>query len=340
MRKVLAAVATFLTTLWAMAPVSAGEPRFPASAALHDGRLVHLDEVGRLRVWNLQDGSFDAEMSSRLAGESLVQIVADGKTLWAAGASRLFSVSQSNGSWKKLAEFDSGRERLLALAVVGGSPLLIFPTKVLDPTRKRTFKVATLTGDQPGGRMRINSLRLLASLGTDSMLWMGTGMGEWGGHLVGLDPRTGKWIQYYDALHYVTGITQGQSGELMVSWSMSHFDADTLIRVHGKDGKPVRSFPELRSRYYQLIAYSMHDGMLYGVENKDIVSIENGKPIALAALEGQIFESEPDAIGVAPGVGLLLPVAPEILIIVPKSGLPWQLKGGTLTRLAAPAQVQ
>lgn len=45
----------------------------------------------------------------------------------------------------------------------------------------------------------------------------------------------GKWVQYYDALHYITGITQSNSGELMVSWSMSHFDADTLIRIHRKN---------------------------------------------------------------------------------------------------------
>ena len=33
-------------------------------------------------------------------------------------------------------------------------------------------------------------LRILATHGTESMIWIGTGNGEWGGTLIGLDPAT------------------------------------------------------------------------------------------------------------------------------------------------------
>ena len=143
------------------------------------------------------------------------------------------------------------------------------------------------------------------------MLWIGTGYGEWGGHLVGLNPRTGEWVQYHDALHYVTGITQATPDELIVSWSMSHFGANTRIRVHKLDGTPKSSYPELDSKYYQRIAYSPYDKTLYGVENIDVVSIKEGKPSKIAELEGQLFEREPMAIGVSPGVAANTPDRPE-----------------------------
>src|SRR5262249_1822860 len=145
-------------------------------------------------------------------------------------------------------------------------------------------------------------LRVLAVYATKQELWIGTGYGEWGGHLLGLDPKTGDWVQYHDEHHYATSITQMSADEVVVSWSMSHFDADTLIRRHELDSNPSFSFPELDSRYYQIIAYSAFDETLYGVENTDVVTISNGRPTKIAKLTGQLFEREARAIGVAPGI--------------------------------------
>jgi hypothetical protein len=302
-----------------------------ATAVRHEGKLIHLDKAGRFRVWGLEDGRFDGETSSKLARVEVTHLASDGDKLWAAGKSALYSWSSKEESWQKVADFNGGDEALRALAGVGGSPLLIFPSKVLAPVSGRTFRVPTLKG-----QLEISSLRLLSSLATDSMLWIGTGQGEWGGHLVGLNPKTGEWVQYYDALHYVTGITQAKPDEVIVSWSMSHFDADTLIRVHKMDGTPKTSYPELDSKYYQGVAYNPYDGTLYGVENTDIVSIKDGEPSKIAELEGPIFEREPMAIGVSPGVARLLPIAKKTLIVVPNDGMPWRLNAGKLTRLRGP----
>lgn len=87
---------------------------------------------------------------------------------------------------------------------------------------------------------------------------------------------------------------------------MSHFGANTLIRVHKPDGTPKQSYLDLVDRYYQNIAYNPRDKVLYGVENTDVVSITDGKPTWIAALKGPLFEREPNAIGVAPGVAALL----------------------------------
>lgn len=116
---------------------------------------------------------------------------------------------------------------------------------------------------------------------------------------------------------------------------MSHFVANTLIRVHRQDGNPSVSFDELESHYFQKIVYSRFDKLLYGIDGKHLVSITNGKPSKLAELEGQVFEREAMAVGVSPGILALLPTAKNALIIVPNHGLPWRFQGGSLARLRA-----
>ncbi len=268
-----------------------------ATAVQYKGRLIGLDEEGRFHVWGLENGQFDEATSARMTRASVRHLASDGDKLWAADQSTLLLWSPEERSWKKVSNFEGEGEELEAIVGVSGRPLLVFASRVKDPVGGRTYQVPMLKG-----QIQTNSLRILAIQASDSMLWIGTGHGEWGGHLVGLNPRTGEWIQYYDALHYVTGITLATTDEIIVSWSMSHFNADTLIRVHKPDGTPKLSYPELDSKYYQRIAYSRFDKTLYGVENTDIVSIEGGKPSKIAELEGRLFEREPMAIGVSPGV--------------------------------------
>jgi len=69
-----------------------------------EDRLIHLDETGRIRAWALDDGAFDAELSTKLssAGEGIFHLASEtGKVwearkpnkLWAAGKSTLYSWS-------------------------------------------------------------------------------------------------------------------------------------------------------------------------------------------------------------------------------------------------------
>jgi hypothetical protein len=309
-----------------LGPACGAQDDRAAAAVVYKGKVIYLNEKGTFLVWDLKRGEVDREMSSKLSRESVAHLASDGDNLWAAGKSRLFSWSSEERSWKKLADFKGSG--LAALVGLGGSPLLVFPSKVMDPVGGRTFEVPMLKG-----QVRTNSLRILAVHTTDSMLWFGTGYGEWGGHLVGLNRRTGEWLQYYDPLHYVTGITEAAPGEVTVSWSMSHFGANTLIRIHKLDGTPKTTYPELDSKYYQKICYSPFDKTLYGVENTDVVSIREGKPSKIAKLDGKVFEREPKAIGVSPGIAVLLPVDQKTLIIVPNHGAPWKMMNGELTRL-------
>ena len=116
---------------------------------------------------------------------------------------------------------------------------------------------------------------------------------------------------------------------------MSHFVANTLIRVHRRDGDPSVSFGQLESHYFQKIAYSPFDKLLYGIDGKHLVSITNGKPSKLAELEGKVFEREAMAVGVSPGILALLPTAKNALVIVPSYGVPWRFERGGLARLRA-----
>jgi hypothetical protein len=308
---------------------SAEDERDLESAFVHRGMLVCLSDGGNACVWNLESGKSD--ISAKLSRKGLSRLATDGTKIWAADESTLYAWSQEESSWRNVAAFSGDRESLEELVAVGGGPLLVFPSQVKDVVGARTFKVPELTSTQ----VHTHKLRIRAVLGTDSMLWVGTGYGEWGGHLVGLTLKTGDWVQYYDALHYVTGIAS-EKGGVVVSWSMSHFEADTLIRLHKADASVRTEYPSLGSKYYQRIAYSSFDKTLYGIETSNVVSIREGQPTKVAELHGHLFEREPRAIGVAPGVLAVIPVAPSTLVVVPKNGEPWVIRKGEVTALKKP----
>jgi hypothetical protein len=295
--------------------------------------LLCLYDGGVVEAWDLKTGVCAKDMAIRLSRKGLTCLAADGERLWAADDSTLFRWSSKAGAWEKDVGFDAGGEGLAGLAPVNGVPLLVLPSKVIDPVKGRTFKVPKLEGyaAQQGP-----PLRILATHGTESMLWVGTGRGEWGGALLGLDPTAGTWRHWTDAVHYVTGITHAAQGQVIVSWSMSHFGANTLIRVHNPDATVKAEHPELAEKYYQCVTYSPYDNMLYGVESTDLVSIKDGKPSKIAKLDGRLYERERAAIGVAPGVLALVPVGRTTIVIVPKQGEPWRLREGELTRLRKP----
>lgn len=334
-----------------------------ASAALHEDRLIHLDEAGRIRVWRVQDGGFDAATTAEFFREDLTLLASDGSQLWALGASKVYRWSSRDRSWKRAADFDQKRHPVKGFAVVDGAPLLVLTTGVINPVTKRTYAIPEdarfalmkmesqiwigpgedgsrrLTHPEwyiPVSRFPLPLSYTVAVLGTDSKLWIGTSQGEWGGSLYRLDPRTGSWISDSDCGGYVTGITKAGTNEVLVSWSMNHMGlAHTRICRHRPGAEPLK-FPELDSKYYQTVAFNPFDNTLYGVEQADVVTISDGAPTKIAELEGPIFGKEPLALGVAPGIGRLLPFAPGALIVVPKVGMPWLLSDGKLTRLIEP----
>jgi hypothetical protein len=301
-------------------------------AVIYEESVVCLNGEGRFLAWDTASGDFKPELSAELSKARLDRIASNGKRIWGVREKNLLEWSPGTKSWKAVTGFEAGGEKLASIAVVGDTPLLIYPTKVLSPISDRVFGVPQLQGQFNN----LKELRVLAVQPMDRVLWIGTGYGEWGGHLVGLDVQKGRWVQFHDALHYVTGIARGPKDEPIVSWSMSHFSANTLIRVHKPDATPEISYPELQDKYYQKVAYSPFDKKLYGLEQQTIVSIAEGKPSTVARLEVQVFEREPRAIGVAPGILAFFPVAPETLVVVPNRSAPLMIKAGKPIPLRVP----
>ncbi len=300
------------------------------SAIIYKSKIIFIDDTGHLSVWNCSDDEFDKKSSLQYSKVSATHIASDGANLWSTDNSSLYSWSQDKNSWKKESEFVGGGEDLKDLVVVGGKPLLVFPSKIDEPTGGHSFKAPKLDGYHQ------NPLRIFALYATNSMLWIGTGQGEWGGNLVGLNPQSGKWVQYFDDLHYVTGITQANPNEIIVSWSMSHFRADTLIRIHNLDGTQKVAYANLETKYFQKIAYSTFDKILYGVEGRDLVQIANGNPSKIVEIETSVFEREPLAIGVAPGIAEIIPLEQKTVVVVPRYGATWKLKDAKLLQYKIP----
>ena len=234
---------SLVACLWSMTRPASGleEPSIREAVKVGDS-VVCLYVGGSFGVWETKGGRFDPDLSAALSKQKVSHLASDGRRMWAVEGARLLAWSPQPKAWEQVAEFDAGGEELAGVAVSGGTPLLVFPTRVVSPTDRRTFEVPLLKG-----QLELKRLHVLALQPTERSLWIGTGQGEWGGHLVGIDLRTGKWVQFYDSLHYVTGITLGPEDGPIVSWSMSHFDADTLIRVHKPDATPRISHPELVS---------------------------------------------------------------------------------------------
>lgn len=294
-------------------------------AVAFDGDLICLLDGGRFAVWHLDDGRFDLKTSSRMTLRGATHLATDGKQLVAASNAKLYAWSPAAKLWRRLASFNAGNGEIESLAVVDGLPVIVFPSLVATPTSGRIFEVP---GSRTPGRP---PLRVLATHAAGSAIWIGTGHGEWGGDLWSLDLRTGRWDRYHDPLHYVTGITLDEEGRLIVSWSMHHFLADCLIRVHDHHARLKRAYPELRWAYFPGITFSRFGETLYGIENADLVLIRQGIPSRVATLTGPLYRNEPMAIGVAPGVLALIPVAPKTLIVIPYEGMPLRVEHGSLS---------
>lgn len=311
------------------------EPNIYVDAVLYGDKLISITDQGNVVSWNIKLVSFDSKLSASMSSISVDYIGTSGSSLWCISRNEVFKWDESNNSWISFFKLDDKEVKPIEIAVIEDTPYIIFPQKVekiISQKKKQSFKVPNLKG-----QLKINYLRLLDMAVFDHGIWFGTGQGEWGGHLVHLDIDSGKWTSYYDGLHYATGIAPVDSKSSFVSWSMSHFMASTLIRVHGANAKPRHSFNELDSQYFQKIAFDNRTKTLYGVEQNQLVKIENGTPIVLADLGEARYDAEPNAIGVSPGVLTIIPNANGV-VIVQKYSEPIVFIDGSIVRLSIPAQ--
>lgn len=297
------------------------------SVGVYGEHILHLSQDGKVHAWRSKDLGADAEYARALASPPL-RLLATGKgALWGTDLARVFRWAEDTRSWKPEASLPKTREAALDLAVVGDEPVVVYTKHVVEARTGKVHPLSTLKNAAFPG------MRALAVQATATHVWVGTGYGEWGGALFGLELKSGRWVQFKDSLHYVTGIAEDGQGKLWVSWSMSHFDARTLLRVHRPDATVEREFPELRSMYFQTVAWDDARQRLYGVEQQGVVRFEDGKPLELASLGKLPYSDEANAIGVAPGITRMEALGPQRFLLVHESAAPRVFVDGKVVAL-------
>lgn len=313
-------------TLLGAAPGQEVEPGVIGGALLGNSLVVLFDD-GSLAAWSMPSGEEDAQLAHALGVRKFSKMASSGDELWGVDGEAIFRWNSNDRQWVE--EAPQYGDDLEALAVVGQDLMQVYPRTIVGTRSGRKYRVPKL-----GGQLKIDYLRVLALHSQGEVLWIGTGQGEWGGHLVDLNTRTGEWNSYYDPLHYVTGITSSTDDAVLVSWSMSHFYASTLIRAHASDTEVVQEFEELKDRYYQRISFSPYESRLYGIERNSLVKIDSGVPAELADLGQLRYDSMPDAIGVAPAIVAVLPVDAGTVVILHRHSAPMLFRRGQLERLS------
>jgi hypothetical protein len=288
-------------------------------------RLVTLGSDGMASVYSIETAALDTSLSKILSTRNLVRLASDGESLWAADKKDVWAWDATSNTWEHYKSLPKRDEGLIGLLSLDDGLVAIYPHYVDLLFSSKAIKVPYLEG-----QVRTNNLNVLTHYTDGAQIWFGTGYGEWGGHLIRLNLKTEKWNSYYDALHYVTGITQSSEGELTVTWAMSHFMADTLVRTHDLNTEVKKQFPNQENKYLQAIVYEPSERSLFAVEQNVLVKLENGIPEELQELGELRYSPEPKAIGVSPGVLAMAALQNGTILIIHKWTAPFLYKNGQL----------
>ncbi|MFT3706500.1 MAG: hypothetical protein QM817_02420 [Archangium sp.] len=308
------------------------------TAAVDADHLFIADGDGTVRAWNRKTLEFDAALTKKLNGDGLLAIARDGETLWGFDGTRTFTWDPNGARWD-LVKGKPPPVPCSAFAVVGGKPVGTCGPGVHRFTDGKYWDAPEFK-DQIKGRGFGESPHAIASSG--DVLAIGTGFGEWGGHLWLLDVSTGKWSKFYDELGNAVGIAKTEKGWL-VAWSMSHMRASVHLRLHGAaDAKEVAVGKELDDRYVRALAFDAEAKGVIGLEQSDLVKVTD--KLGLEQVQGKVGEvkygPERNAVGVSPGIGAFLPLGGGRYVIVPTSGPPLVAGGGKSVSLVAPAEAK
>lgn len=307
-------------------------PTVRPTAASWGTHLLVADGTGEVRAWKSADLAFDAAFTKRLNGDGLVALVASGGALWGFDGTRAFTWDDAGGQWD-LVKSKPPKAPCTAFAVVDGAPVGTCGAGVHRFTDGH-FWDAPPFEDQVKGRGFGDAPRALASHGTQ--LAIGTGFGEWGGHLWLLDVATGRWSKFYDALGNAVGLAWTPKG-WAVAWSMSHFDATTRARLHGPDAAPTKEGERLRGRYLRALAFDEAAGALFGLEQQQLVRLSDALKLEPVQPIGAVkYGPEPNAVGVSSGIAAFLALGGGRFLVVPEDGAPRVVGGKQETVLEAP----
>ena len=293
--------------------------------------LLIADGDGRQRAFSSKDLTFDAALTKKLNGAGLLAIARDGEVLWGFDGTRAFTWDAVGARWD-LVKSKPPPKPCSAFAVVGGAPVGTCGPGVHRFTDGAYWDAPEFKG-QISGR-GFGEAPQVASHGTQ--LAVGTGFGEWGGHLFVLDVATGKWGMHTDPLGNVVGIAW--TGEAWaVAWSMSHMMAHTRLRLHAADAKPVKEGAMTRDKYLRQLAWDEGAHALFGLEQNDLVRVDEMLAWVKVQDIGKVkYGPEHNAVGVSSGIAALLALGAGRFLIVPINGDAVVVGGGNVTPLRAP----
>ncbi|MBL8916939.1 MAG: hypothetical protein JNM17_39915 [Archangium sp.] len=305
------------------------------TAVVDAERLYVADADGTVRVWNRKTLEFDAAQTKKMNGDGLLAIARDGETLWGFDGSRAFTWDPNGARW----DLQKGKPPPMpcsAFAVVGGKPVGTCGPGVHRFTDGKYWDAPEFN-DQVKGRGFGEAPHAIAASG--NVLAIGTGFGEWGGHLWLLDVSTGKWSKFYDSLGNAVGIAKTEKG-WVVAWSMSHMMAHARLRLHDDAAKEVVAGAELRDRYVRTLTFDSESKAVVGLEQQDLVKVTEKLGLEkVQSAVGQVkYGPERNAVGVSPGIGSFIALGGGRYVIVGTSGPPLVVGGGKSVSLVAPSE--
>lgn len=302
-------------------------------------QLLLLRSDKRIQVWDLQASKLDFDESQKLSSTFMEFIAVANGRLWGLNENGAYLWRREEGEWLPKNSWRKRESEPLGFVVVGNSPFVIFERHILRLADQEHFDVPEMK-DHPEG-FGPKHLRPLEIKAIDSQILIGNGYGEWGGNLLSFNTLTEKWEFYVDSGHYVTGITRIYYDRIAVSWSMSHFMAHAILRIHAGDASVVKEFEGFPPRggsmdaagYLQKIAYDKTSGYIYAVEQNNFVRLANGQPEKIAELGPLLYIREPRAIGIVPGVLAMFSTENAGIIVVHRDVAPFVFKDGVLNQL-------
>jgi hypothetical protein len=301
--------ALILSSLLTAGPVRPGAVQWGDFILLADGD-------GTLSAFASASLDYDAAFSKQLNGDGLLALVVDEAELWGFDGRRVFTWDSVAREWM-LRPTRGPPAECLAFAVVAHAPVCVTAKSVYRFTTGTVFEAPPFKG-QVSGRGFGESPHAVAVSG--DQLAIGTGFGEWGEHLWLLDLSTGEWAMFNDTLGNAVGIAW--TGDAWaVAWSMSHFEAHTRVRLHGRDAQPRQEGPMTRGSYLRKLTWDLAQGVVVGLERDTLVRVTKKVTLEKLFSIGKVaYAPERHAVGVAPGIAQLMALGEGRYLVIPTAG--------------------
>lgn len=294
--------------------------------------LLIADGDGTVRAWTQKDYALDEAFTKKLNGDGLLSIIRDKDVLWGFDGTRVFIWDAVTARWD-LQPSKPPKTACTHFAIVEGKPVGVCGVGVHRFTDGKYWESPGFA-DQLKGQGFGGDVNAVASQG--AQLAICTGRGEWGGYFWLLDVTSGAWTHHYDSLGYAVGAAwNGKAWG--VAWSMSHFSADTRVRLHASDATVLEEGNEFEGRYLRQLAWDEEAQSFFGLEQNDLVRVGK-KLFTLTKVQsvGKVkYGKERHAVGVSSGISQLLPLGAGQFLLVPKTGEPLVVSAGKVIPLKA-----